>query len=195
MYFENSLRGVRWLWLLPSFGTDHMYDFFLLNSHFVVDWSKLLLLAESNAGEKIAIRVFNHDYRATVNDVLRKLETAQLQRRGFTRTVINETVTTADERPVTSTVLHFYKKIPCRQLMYVEEEVRRLWPEAWGEDVSRRVVSAASRAMLFSGKMCTAGIEVHFPPRGGCAAKKEKRSSKRKCEDWCLFCFSANAEN
>ena len=121
MYFENSLRGVRWLWLLPSFGTDPMYDFFLLNSHFVVDWSKLLLLAESNAGEKIAIRVFNHDYRATVNDVLRKLETAQLQRRGFTRTVINETVTTADERPITSTVLHFYKKIPCRQLMYVEE--------------------------------------------------------------------------
>ena len=106
-----------------------------------------------------------------MNDVLRKLETAQLQRRGFTRTVINETVTTADERPVTSTVLHFYKKIPCRQLMFVEEEVRRLWPEAWGEDVSRRVVSAASRAMLFSGKMCTAGIEVHFPPRGGCAAE------------------------
>lgn len=78
--------------------------------------------------------------------------------------------------------------------MYVEEEVRRLWPEAWGEKVSRRVVSAATRAMLFGGKICTAGIEVHLPPRGDCAAKREKRGSK-KCERWCLFCFSANAEN
>lgn len=113
--------------------------------------------------------MFNHDYRATVNDVLNKLDKAQLERRGFTRTIINKTVATADETPVYSTVLQFYKTIPCRQLLDVEEEVRGLWPEAWGVDVSRRVVSAASRAMLFGGKICTAGIEVHLPPRGGCA--------------------------
>lgn len=177
--------------LLLSFGTNLMYDFFLFNFDFVLDWSKLLF-AELNAGEKIAIRVFNHNYRATVNDVLRKLETAQLQRRGFTRTVINETVTTADERPVISTVLHFYKKIPCRQLMYVEEEVRRLWPEAWGEEVSRRVVSAATRAMLFGGKICTAGIEAHLPPRGDCAfswnpTSYYKSVSSCSCQLWWLL--------
>lgn len=135
--------------------------------------------------------MFNHDYRAAVSEVLHKLDKAQLEHRGFTKTIINKTVATGGNTPVFSTVIQFYKQISCRRLLFVEEEIRRLWPEAWGPEVSKRVVSAVSRAMYFGGKICTAGIEVHLPPRGGCAARKEKRDSRAECEEWCLFCFSA----
>lgn len=140
--------------------------------------------------------MFNHDYKATVNDVLHKLDNAQLERRGFTKTIINKSVATGGKAPVYFMVLQFYKTIPCRRLLFVEEEIRRLWPEAWGPDVSKRVVSAVSRAMYFGGKICTAGIEVHLPPRGSCAERKEKRHSKPKpCDDLCLFCFGAATED
>lgn len=139
--------------------------------------------------------MFNHDYKAAVSDVLHKLDSAQLENRGFTKTIINKTVASGGKTPVYSTVLQFYKTIPCRRLLFVEEEIRRLWPEAWGPEVSKRVVSAVSRTMFFGGKICTAGIEVHLPPRGGCAERKEKRDSKPKCEDWCLFCFGATTED
>lgn len=74
IYFENLFWGVWWLWFLFSFGIDYMYDFFLLNLDFVVDWLKLLLFVELNVGEKIVICVFNYDYWVIVNDVFRKLE-------------------------------------------------------------------------------------------------------------------------
>ncbi|KAL9976311.1 hypothetical protein ACROYT_G013596 [Oculina patagonica] len=64
---------------------------------------------DSTAKENMAIRVFNHDYRAAVSDVLRKLDDAQLENRGFTKTIINKTVATGGKTPVYSTVLQFYK--------------------------------------------------------------------------------------
>jgi len=139
--------------------------------------------------------VFNHNYRAAVSDVLQKLDNAELEHRGFSKTIINKIVSTGGEAPVNSTVLQFYKTTPCRQLLLVEEEIRSLWPEAWGAEVSKRVESAVSRAMFFGGKACTAGIEVHLPPRGGCAGKKEKRGYHPNCQRWCLFCFAAATED
>jgi len=131
--------------------------------------------------------VFNHDYRATVDEVLHTLDRAHLELRGFTKSIINKSVTTADEKPVYSTVLHYDKTVPCKQLMFVEQEIRTLLPEVWGVEVSRRVVSTVSRARLCGGKICTAGIEIHLPPHGGCAKRKAKRST---CEEnWCMFCF------
>ena len=109
--------------------------------------------------------------------------------------MINKIVSTAGQAPVNSTVLQFYKTSPCRQLLFVEEEIRSLWPEAWGAEVSKRVESAVSRAMVFGGKTCRAGIEVHLPPRGGCAGKKEKREYNWPCDEWCLFCFGATTED
>lgn len=155
----------------------------------------ILYTADSRASENIAIRVFNHNYRAAVSYVLQKLDNAELEHRGFIKTIINKIVSTEGEAPVNSTVLQFYKTTPCRQLLFVEEEIRSLWPEAWGAEVSKRVESAVSRAMFFGGKTCRAGIEVHLPPRGGCAGKKEKREYDRPCEKWCLFCFGATTED
>ena len=155
----------------------------------------ILHITDSRASENIAIRVFNHNYRAAVSDVLRKLDNAELEHRGFVKTIINKIVFTTGETPVNSTVLQFYKTNPCRQLPFVEEEIRSLWPEAWGAEVSKRVESAVSRAMIFGGKTCRAGIEVHLPPRGGCAGRKEKRQYYRNCDLKCLFCFSAATEN
>lgn len=155
----------------------------------------ILHITDPRASENIAIRVFNHKYRASVSDVLQKLDNAELEHRGFTKTFINKIVFTSGEAPVNSTVLQFYKTTPCRQLPFVEEEIRSLWPEAWGAEVSKRVESAVSRAMSFGGKTCWAGIEVHLPPRGGCAGKKDKRQYYRSCQRACLFCFRAATED
>jgi len=140
--------------------------------------------------------VFNHNYHAAVSDVLQKLDNADLKHRGFTKTVINKIISTEGEAPVNSTVLQFYKTTPCRQLLFVEEEIRSLWPEDWGAEVSKRIESAVSRAIFLGGKTCRAGIEVHLPtPRGGCAKKKEKRNYGRRCEQMCLLCLFATTED
>jgi len=139
--------------------------------------------------------VFNHNYHAAVSDVLQKLDNAELKHRGFTKTIINKIVSTEGETPVNSTVLQFFKTTPCSQLLFVEEEIRSLWPEDWGAEVSKRVESAVSRAIFFGGKACRAGIEVHLPPRGGCSGKKEKRQYRRRCEDLCLLCMFATTED
>lgn len=108
---------------------------------------------------------------------------AQIQRRGFIKTIVNKSVVTTGKTTVSSTALQFFKTVPCSRVGSVEEEIRARLPEAWGPDVSKRVVSAVSRAMDFDGKVCTAGIEVHLP-REDSAARKEKRDSQPKpCDD------------
>ena len=138
------------------------------------------------AGENIEIRVFNHDYRATINEVLQALHRANLELRGFIKSVIKKSITIGSENPVYSTILHFDKTVPCDQLMFVEQEIQSLLPEVWGEEVSKRVVSTVSHALINGGKVCTAGIEIHLPPHGGCIGRNAKRNV---CESWCMLCF------
>ena len=140
----------------------------------------------STAGENIEIRVFNHDYRATINEVLHALHRANLELRGFIKSVIKKSITIGSENPVYSTVLHFDKTVPCDQLMFVEQEIQSLLPEVWGEEISKRVVSTVSHALINGGKICTAGIEIHLPPHGGCTGRNAKRNV---CDSWCMLCF------
>lgn len=155
---------------------------------FVCTSGSLRTLHDSTAAENIEIRVFNHEYKATVKEVLRRLERTDLELRGFTKSVINNSVSTSDEEPIYSTLVHFDKAVPCQQLLFVEREIRHLMPEVWGVEVSKRVHSTVSRLLLNGGKSCTAGIEIHLPLHRDCAGKNTKKSI---CSggDWCMFCF------
>ena len=149
-------------------------------------------VSDSTAKENVEIRVFNHDYRATVDEIHSLLERAKLEHRGFTKSVIKKSIASVDEQPTYTTTLHFDKTVPCKRLAFVEQEIRWLLPEVWGLDISKRVVSTVSRGMFNGGKICTAGIEIHLPPQRGYTRGIEKRET---CYEWCLLCFHAATRN
>ena len=149
-------------------------------------------VSDSTAKENVEIRVFNHDYRATVDEIHSLLERAKLEHRGFTKSAIKKSIASVDEQPIYTTTLHFDKTVPCKRLAFVEQEIRWLLPEVWGLDISKRVVSTVSRGMFNGGKICTAGIEIHLPPQRGYTGGIEKRET---CYEWCLLCFHAATRN
>ena len=149
-------------------------------------------VSDSTAKENVEIRVFNHDYRATVDEIHSLLERAKLEHRGFTKSAIKKSIASVDEQPIHTTTLHFDKTVPCKRLAFVEQEIRWLLPEVWGLDISKRVVSTVSRGMFNGGKICTAGIEIHLPPQRGYTRGIEKRET---CYEWCLLCFHAATRN
>ena len=149
-------------------------------------------VSDSTAKENVEIRVFNHDYRATVDEIHSLLERAKLEHRGFIKSAIKKSIASVDEQPINTTTLHFDKTVPCKRLAFVEQEIRWLLPEVWGFDISKRVVSTVSRGMFNSGKICTAGIEIHLPPQRDYTRGIEKREA---CYEWCLLCFHAATRN
>ena len=149
-------------------------------------------VSDSTAKENVEIRVFNHDYRATVDEIHSLLERAKLEHRGFIKSAIKKSIASVDEQPINTTTLHFDKTVPCKRLAFVEQEIRWLLPEVWGFDISKRVVSTVSRGMFNGGKICTAGIEIHLPPQRGYTRGIEKRET---CYEWCLLCFHAATRN
>lgn len=151
-------------------------------------------LETTNAERKVDVRIFNHGYTASQEEVESKLHRAALAKLGYKKTIVfsQSTDDESGKMSVERKIIRFQKRVPCQDMMGIEEEIRKIMPGVWGNDVREKVREEAMKTSQIRQRdaQCDAGIEIHFPLRGCPRQNNQAKRVPRGCdEEVCLFCF------
>jgi len=146
----------------------------------------------TSAKRKVDIRIFDKSYKATEEEIERKLAQAVLTERGYKKaTQLTQSTDDESGTPLQAKKIVRYRKIvPCEDIPEVEEELRKRVPGVWGRDVSMKVRQEAIKKRAKNAQ-CDAGIEIHYPSKScpGQLSKTIKRTIPGCTIGDCMFCF------
>lgn len=149
----------------------------------------------TSAERKVDIRIFDRSYTVSKEDLERKLTKAALTERGYKKTTTFQSQSDEEgSEAQLRKIVRYQKRVPCRKMAMVEDELRRSIPGAWGYEVSSQVQNEAAKKRE-KNQRCTAGIEIHFPSKR-CQLKKNIKRAVPVCTNpsACFMCFFATVQ-
>ena len=95
-----------------------------MNSSINLDRS--FCLPDAKVEEKVELRVFNHDFKASKAKMLEILKEANLEAHGYTKEVVSEIKDTSSGVVTFEKMHRYYKSAPCHEVAEMEKQLDAL---------------------------------------------------------------------
>lgn len=92
----------------------------------IINFDRSFCSSDAKVEEKVELRVFNHDFKASKAEILQILKQANLEAHGYTKEVVSEVKNTSSGI-VTFEKMHRYdKSVPCHEVAETEKRLDAL---------------------------------------------------------------------
>ncbi|KAL9988085.1 hypothetical protein ACROYT_G002487 [Oculina patagonica] len=149
---------------------------------------------DAKTDEFLEMKVFNHGFQASDSEMHAMLKKANLEGHGYKKEVTTKVVQKAGGGGEYQKAHYYYKDVSCSQMQEVEQELERLLPDAFQDEIGIKLKKEIKTRRLGSLGQCRVGPEVHFKGAEGCYDNQKavsKRRKKRGCGGWiCIVCFN-----
>ncbi|XP_068701085.1 uncharacterized protein [Montipora capricornis] len=118
-------------------------------------------IAVARTGERLSIRLYNRDFQPPFSEVQQMLKKADLESHGYKKEVIVTAMKGlgSDFRDIEESQV-YYKIVKCSESPQIEQELNRLIPGAFGNEVAAKLGQEIKRRQMDTLGQCRAGLTI-----------------------------------